>query len=377
MSASTEAREEHDATKRENRKRLDATELIVFHLPIPDKAKLLCLYFLRTCDWYTLSRSEGRTALAEALNCSEDQVSRYTRTLDACGVLRIVSRGSNLLGLVHTYRIELDHEFWLDNEEAVAKIAAELCHRANKRAKTSVRATKPPSQPNAAIAECGTDSSRMRPDEQPNSASGPAEYAALPLSPSLSPTPSPGLGGGETPFERKALPALPFKIREVTESELEELSNLHGLLRRSSLISLFPRSESWSQRLKLEVSDRLLIAYRIDVTNVKYDWSDARCPGDPRVVQLVLENLVGERPTDPMSLEIKHCYPEYWPSASTGDLAIDEEKAALEWLKDSDRSGTTDDFICKMREFVVRGMALSVARRDAVIRNWRAAARRC
>jgi hypothetical protein len=45
MSELTESKDHIDRKKIENRKLLDAAEMIVFALPIPDKSKLLCLYY--------------------------------------------------------------------------------------------------------------------------------------------------------------------------------------------------------------------------------------------------------------------------------------------------------------------------------------------
>lgn len=371
MSEKEEAQDYIKRKKIENRKELDAAELAIFTLALPDKAKLLCLYFLRTCDWLSFTRDEGRAVLAQVLGCSADQVSRYTRPLNDAGVIRIVKTGSNLSGKVHTYRIEIDHKFWTGDVEVVAEVAAEIKQRSSKRRVSREQPCSTSQTPRAAIAECGHQPSRTRPSDQPDAASEPAEHAALPLLPPSSPSPPTREEGGWKPFEPKIFPQLPVKDTQVTDKELTQIVQKHDLVKPEVLIAAFPRSSKWSYGLRERIQGRLQCKYCFVVFDGRYDTAQSYCPNDRRIILIMLINHVGITPSDPLNLEIKHLYPEAWPSESTGTLAIDEEKAAINWLKDPDRSGTNSSFLNSKRDQVLSGRPLTPNQRASVIQNWK------
>ncbi|WP_428308010.1 hypothetical protein [Lacipirellula sp.] len=384
MSEVRDARDAIDRKRIENRKLLDAAELVIFGLAIPEKAKLLCLYFLRTCDWLTLTRDEGRAVLARILGCSEDQVSRYTRPLDQFGIVKIVGRGSNLTGMVHTYRIELDHKFWSGSESEVCKLVAELRQRIRKGKqvdpliaellredeKDHPKESESVEQPRTAYAADGLSTSRGRLLNQPLAATQPAADAALPLLLPSSPSPPTGREGGNE-SEPEALPPLPVSTTQVTDKELEGIVQTHRLVKPDDLIDNYYHSRSWTEQLRYQVRLRFAGHYVLHGTNGRYDYCSEYCPNDANIIAITLRNLVNASPDSPLSLEIKHLYPDMWPSASSGDLAIDEEKAALDWLKDANRSGTHSDFLNSKRDLVLNGGLLSPKQLAAVMNNWR------
>jgi hypothetical protein len=409
----SELAESRDALERkriENRKRLDAAELVIFGLPIPEKAKLLCLYMLRTCDWLTLTRDEGRAALSQILVCSEDQVSRYTRPLDQCGVIKIVGRGSNLTGLVHTYRIELDHRFWTGEPDEVAEVANAISRRIKKgpsRSGTTSRSSgrKPPSRGSAEApteyaaggigrerhAASGISESRPRHPSMPPAALEHAADAALPLLPPSSPSPPVREGGGEKSFLPEVLPDFPpspIKAsglqgktlneivrghKSITDLEMKSLVTEFGLIKPDELIASFDCSHQWSWDLRDTVKRLFTGKYVFQVTSGKHDYCEQWCPGDPEVIAVTLRNIVAEQPDSPLGLVIKRHYPEVWPNSSSGDQTVDEEKAALQWLKDPDRSGTNSNFLNEKRTQVLAGRPLSPKQREAVVNNWKVA----
>ena len=390
MSEALEAKEAIDRKKIENRKLLDAAELAIFGLAIPDKAKLLCLYILRTCDWLTLNRDEGRLTLSQMLGCSEDQVSRYTRPLDQCGVIQIIGRGSNLTGLVHTYRVQLNHPFWTGDQEHVAVVANAISRRIKKARSGSEEESRssrrePPSKCSAEEpteyaaggigrgrhAASGVSDSRPRRPDMPPAAVEHAASAALPLLLPSSPSPPVREEGGDELFEPEVLPLLPVPTTEVIDKELEGFVQTHGLVKPDVLIDSYPHSSSWTIWLRDQVRLNFSGSYVFHVTDGRNHYCSEYCPDNVEIIAITLRNLVGRNPSSPLTLEIKHLYPEMWPSSSSGDLAVDEEKAALDWLKDSDRSGTCSDFLNGKREQVIAGRPLSPKQMAAVLNNWR------
>jgi hypothetical protein len=200
-----------------------------------------------------------------------------------------------------------------------------------------------------------------------------AADAALPLLPPSSPSPPVREEGGREVFEPEVLPLLPVPTTEVTDKELEGIVQTHGLVKPDVLIDNYPHSSTWTLRLRDQVRLNFSGSYVFHVTDGRNHYCSGYCPDDADIIAITLRNLVGRNPSSPLSLEIKHLYPKMWPSSSTGDLAVDEEKAALDWLKDSDRSGTHSDFLNGKREQVMAGRPLSPKQMAAVISNWRKA----
>lgn len=390
MSELQDSKDAIDRKKIENRKLLDAAELVTFGLPLPEKAKLLCLYFLRTCDWLTLTRGEGRAVLSRILGCSEDQVSRYTRPLDQCGVIQIIGRGSNQTGLVHTYRIQLNHRFWAGDPDEVAAVANAISRRIKKGPSCSGTTSQssnqePPSNCSAEApaeyaasgigrerhAARGISDSRPRRPDMPPAAVEHAASAALPLLPPSSPSPPIGREGGRELFEPEVLPHFPIPTTQVTDKELEGIVRTHGLVKPDLLMDKYRHSSRWTEQLRFQVRLRFAGHYVFQVTDGRNEYCSEYCPDDANIIAITLRNLVNASPSSPLSLQIKHLYPDMWPSASSGNLTIDEEKAALDWLKDTDRSGTHSDFLNGKRDRVMEGRPLSPKQLEAVINNWR------
>jgi len=409
MSESLEAKEAIDRKKVENRKQLDAAELIIFGLPIPEKAKLLCLYFLRTCDWLTLARDEGRAALSQILVCSQDQVSRYTRPLDQCGIIKIVGRGSNLTGLVHTYRIELEHPFWTGDPDEVAIVANALRRRIKKAragSEEELRSTQNPLSLNASKgvansaasgigrqrhAAGGCSDSRPRLPNMPLAAVEHAADAALPLLLPSSPSPPVREEGGEKSFSPEVLPDFPpvpikasglqgktlnevaRSYSPITDLEMKSLVTEFGLTKPDQLVASYHGSNQWSWNLQDTVKRSFSGNYVFQVTNGKDHYCEQWCPADLEIIAISLRNLAAANPDCPLGLEIKRHYPDVWPDSSSGDQAIDEEKAAVNWLKDPDRSGTHSNFLNEKRAQLLAGRPLSPKQREAVVNNWKQA----
>jgi hypothetical protein len=115
-------------------------------------------------------------------------------------------------------------------------------------------------------------------------------------------------------FRRKELPPLAAPAAPVTEKELEQIVVTHGLVTPYDLIVRFPRRSSWSPQLFDAIQCSLQGHYLFEVVEGADRYVTSRCPNEPKIVMIVLMNLIGSR--HHLAAEIIRLYPDLTPQQS-------------------------------------------------------------
>lgn len=133
-------------------------------------------------------------------------------------------------------------------------------------------------------------------------------WEAAPSSDSVQPSGCTAEREAAQEYQPRELPPSAAPTTQVTKEEVERIAVTHGLVPPSELIKQFPRQSSWSPRLVEAVQSRLHGQYLFDVVDATYHYVTSRCPNDPRIVMIILLNLIGCN--DPLRTEIMRLYPD-------------------------------------------------------------------